>query len=69
MATRAAGILGAAPGLQLARADFDDQDSLHAAFRGAQQAFLSMGTSPRQVRDEEALIDAAAAAGVSSRRS
>jgi NAD(P)H dehydrogenase (quinone) len=63
--SRAAGILGDARGLDLAHVDFDDPGSLHAAFRGSRQAFVSMGTSQRQVKDEKALIDAAAAAGVS----
>jgi NAD(P)H dehydrogenase (quinone) len=39
-------------------------DALRDAFRGSDAAFLSMGTSATQVRDEKLLIDAATAAGV-----
>lgn len=54
---------GSAP--EIVGVDFDDFDTLVAAFAGSEQAFLSTGTSDRQVRDEIALIDAAVKAGVS----
>lgn len=44
--------------------DFDSASSLRRAFEGADSAFLCTGTSPRQVRDETALIDAAVHAAV-----
>jgi uncharacterized protein YbjT (DUF2867 family) len=44
--------------------DFDEPQTLRDAFKGSDQAFLSTGTSDRQVRDELALIDAAVSAGV-----
>jgi uncharacterized protein YbjT (DUF2867 family) len=61
---RAAGLLGDNRDLELVRVDFDDPDSLRTGLRGSDRAFLSTGTSPRQVRDEKALIDAAAEAEV-----
>ena len=39
--------------------DFDDAATLRAGFTGSEKAFMSYGTSDRQVRDEIALIDAA----------
>ncbi|MEN3283299.1 MAG: hypothetical protein V7607_4439 [Solirubrobacteraceae bacterium] len=56
--------LGTTAGVELVAVDFDDPRTLVAAFAGAGSAFLSLGTSARQVRDEIALIDAAVAAGV-----
>ena len=52
-------------GVSLATVDFDAPSTLDAALRGADRLFLSHGTSPRQVANEIALIDAAVAAGVS----
>lgn len=60
----AATLLGADPRLEITGVDFGDAGSLRAAFRGSDTAFLSMGTSATQVRDEKALIDAATGAGV-----
>lgn len=51
-------------GVSLARVDFDVPPSLEDALRGADRLFLAHGTSPRQVANEIALIDAAVAAGV-----
>jgi len=44
--------------------DFDQPDTVRAAFHGSRKAFVGLGTSGRQVQDEVALIDAAVAAGV-----
>jgi NAD(P)H dehydrogenase (quinone) len=44
--------------------DFDAPATLAAALDGADRLFLAQGTSPRQVENEIALIDAAVAAGV-----
>lgn len=52
------------PGVSLAAVDFDVPSSLDDALRGADRLFLAHGTSPRQVANEIALIDAAVAAGV-----
>jgi NAD(P)H dehydrogenase (quinone) len=52
-------------GVSLATVDFDARLTLDAALRGADRLFLAHGTSPRQVANEIALIDAAVAAGVS----
>ncbi|MBR0814522.1 MULTISPECIES: SDR family oxidoreductase [Bradyrhizobium] len=52
-------------GVSIAAVDFDVPSTLDSALRGADQLFLAHGTSPRQVANEIALIDAAAAAGVS----
>lgn len=51
-------------GVSLALVDFDVPSSLEDALRGADRLFLAHGTSPRQVANEIALIDAAVAAGV-----
>jgi NAD(P)H dehydrogenase (quinone) len=53
------------PGVSLATVDFDAPSTLDNALRGADRLFLAQGTSPRQVANEIALIDAAVAAGVS----
>lgn len=50
--------------LEIVGVDFDDTATLRAAFMGSDKAFLSYGTSDRQVRDEIALIDAAIGAEV-----
>jgi NAD(P)H dehydrogenase (quinone) len=50
--------------LEVVGIDFDDSAGLKAAFQGSGSAFLSTGTSDRQVRDELALIDAATGAQV-----
>ncbi|ONN64907.1 NAD(P)-dependent oxidoreductase [Herbaspirillum sp. VT-16-41] len=44
--------------------DFDKSASLQEALEGVDRFFLAQGTSPRQVENEIALIDAAIAAGV-----
>jgi NAD(P)H dehydrogenase (quinone) len=51
-------------GVSLAAVDFDVPSTLDDALRGADRLFLAHGTSPRQVANEIALIDAAVAAGV-----
>jgi uncharacterized protein YbjT (DUF2867 family) len=51
-------------GVALAKVDFDIPATLAGALRGVERLFLSHGTSPRQVANEIALIDAAVAAGV-----
>jgi len=51
-------------GASIAAIDFDQPHTLQDALRGADRLFLSHGTSPRQVANEIALIDAAVAAGV-----
>lgn len=51
-------------GVSLGAVDFDVPSSLEDALRGADRLFLAHGTSPRQVANEIALIDAAVAAGV-----
>lgn len=51
-------------GVAVASVDFDRHDTLRSALAGADQLFLSQGTSPRQVENEIALIDAAVAVGV-----
>ena len=43
--------------------DFDQPGSLEAALQGTQRLFIVHGTSPRQVRNEIALIDAAVKVG------
>jgi uncharacterized protein YbjT (DUF2867 family) len=50
--------------LEIAGVDFDDAATLRDAFRDSDKAFLSYGTTNRQVRDETALIDAAIGAEV-----
>jgi uncharacterized protein YbjT (DUF2867 family) len=52
-------------GVSLATIDFDAPPTLDKALSGAARLFLTHGTSPRQVANEIALIDAAVAAGVS----
>ncbi|GKQ52049.1 NmrA family NAD(P)-binding protein [Bradyrhizobium sp. Ce-3] len=51
-------------GASIAAVDFDQPDTLQNALRGTDRLFVSHGTSPRQVANEIALIDAAVAAGV-----
>jgi uncharacterized protein YbjT (DUF2867 family) len=51
-------------GVALAIVDFDKPATLASALRGVNRLFLAHGTSPRQVANEIALIDAAVAAGV-----
>jgi NAD(P)H dehydrogenase (quinone) len=50
--------------LEIVAVDFDDVATLRSAFAGSEKAYLSYGTTDRQVRDEIALIDAAIAAEV-----
>ncbi|MCK1712180.1 MULTISPECIES: SDR family oxidoreductase [unclassified Bradyrhizobium] len=51
-------------GVSLAVVDFDVPSSLEDALRRADRLFLAHGTSPRQVDNEIAMIDAAVGAGV-----
>ena len=51
-------------GVAVSAVDFERHDSLADALRGVDRLFISHGTSPRQVANEIALIDAAVAAGV-----
>jgi NAD(P)H dehydrogenase (quinone) len=51
-------------GVTVAAIDFDRPNSLKDALRGADRLFISHGSSPQQVANEIALIDAALAAGV-----
>jgi NAD(P)H dehydrogenase (quinone) len=62
--TRNPGAARLPSGISVAPVDFDDQSSLAAALSGIERLFLAHGTSPRQVVNEIALIDAAVAAGV-----
>jgi NAD(P)H dehydrogenase (quinone) len=50
--------------LEIVGVDFDDAATLRSAFTGSDKAFMSYGTSGRQVRDEIALIDSAIGAEV-----
>jgi len=50
--------------VEITGVDFDDPSTLRAGFAGSDKAFMSYGTSDRQVRDEIALIDAAIEAEV-----
>ena len=50
--------------LEITGVAFDDVATLRAGFTGSDKAFMSYGTSDRQVRDEIALIDAAIGAEV-----
>jgi NAD(P)H dehydrogenase (quinone) len=50
--------------LEIVSVDFDDAATLRSAFTGSDKAYLSYGTTDRQVRDEIALIDAAISAEV-----
>ena len=52
------------PGVETAVVDFDAPPTLLAAMQDIDRVFISHGTSPRQVANEIALIDAAVAAGV-----
>jgi NAD(P)H dehydrogenase (quinone) len=51
-------------GVATAGIDFEHHDTLRDALRGVDRLFISQGTSPRQVDNEIAMIDAAVAAGV-----
>ena len=50
--------------LEIVGVDFDDPATLRSGFTGSDKAYLSYGTTDRQVRDEIALIDAAIGAEV-----
>jgi NAD(P)H dehydrogenase (quinone) len=50
--------------LEIVGVDFDDPATLRSGFTGSDKAYLSYGTTDRQVRDEIALIDATIDAGV-----
>jgi NAD(P)H dehydrogenase (quinone) len=52
------------PGVAVAAVDFDAPAALAQTLRGVERLFIAHGTSPRQVANEIALIDAAVAAGV-----
>jgi NAD(P)H dehydrogenase (quinone) len=49
---------------EIAVVDFNDPGTLTAAFEGADRAFIAAGVSADQIQNENALIDAAIAAGV-----
>ncbi|GIQ78294.1 NAD(P)H-binding protein [Bradyrhizobium sp. RD5-C2] len=51
-------------GARIAAVDFEQPDTLENALRDTDRLFVSHGTSPQQVANEIALIDAAVAAGV-----
>src|SRR5580704_10472591 len=55
---------GLPTGVTVAAIDFDQPKTLQNALRGTDRLFVSHGTSPQQVANEIALIDAAVAAGV-----
>jgi NAD(P)H dehydrogenase (quinone) len=59
----AAAVFGDAK-LDIVGVDFDDPATLQSGFIGSDKAYLSYGTTDRQVRDEIALIDAAIGAEV-----
>jgi NAD(P)H dehydrogenase (quinone) len=61
---RAAARFGRETGLEFASIDFADPGDLVGKLRGSDRLFIGLGTSPTQVDDEVALIDAAVAAGV-----
>src|ERR1700753_2509083 len=63
-ADRAARKLGAQDGLEFFQADFSDARQLAGRFEKGDRVFLGLGGSMTQVQDENALIDAAASAGV-----
>jgi uncharacterized protein YbjT (DUF2867 family) len=63
--TRTPGAERLPSGVSLATVNFDARSTLDNALRGIDRLFLAHGTSPRQVANEIALIDAAVAAGVS----
>jgi NAD(P)H dehydrogenase (quinone) len=50
-------------GVAVAAIDFGASETLREALRGADRLFISQGSSPQQVANETALIDAAVAAG------
>ncbi|TFW23863.1 NAD(P)H-binding protein [Duganella callida] len=52
------------PGVTARGVDFAAPTSLQASLEGVDRLFLAQGTSPRQVENEIALIDAAVSAGV-----
>jgi NAD(P)H dehydrogenase (quinone) len=51
-------------GVAVASVDFDRKETLAQALKGADRVYVSHGSSPRQVENEIALIDAAVAVGV-----
>ena len=51
-------------GVAVAGVDFDRAETLRDALQGVDRFFLAQATSPRQVENEIALIDAAVAVGV-----
>jgi len=63
--SRASGTERLPSAVTVATVDFDVRSTLEDALRGADRLFLSHGTSPRQVANEIALIDAAVGVGVS----
>jgi uncharacterized protein YbjT (DUF2867 family) len=59
---KATTILG--PEVQIVAADFERRDTLDVAFQGIEAVYLLAPDSPRMVRQERNLMEAAAAAGV-----
>jgi uncharacterized protein YbjT (DUF2867 family) len=55
---------GLGPGVRLAEGDFADRGTVERALAGVDRLFLACGNVPGQVGYEQAMIDAAAAAGV-----
>jgi uncharacterized protein YbjT (DUF2867 family) len=53
----------AAPGVEVVQGDLEDPDSLDAALRGVEKAFLAAPASMRQVKQEATFIDAVQRAG------
>jgi uncharacterized protein YbjT (DUF2867 family) len=62
--TRRPGDVKVSAGVASAKVDFDEPQSLQIALQRVDRLFVSHGTSPQQVANEIALIDAAVAAGV-----
>ena len=54
----------ASRGIAVAAIDFGAPETVREALRGADRLFISQGSSPQQVANEKALIDAAVAGGV-----
>jgi uncharacterized protein YbjT (DUF2867 family) len=52
------------PGVEIVAGPFDEPGTLATAFRGAEVAFLALGSGPDQIRLEKAVIDGAERAGL-----
>ena len=63
-AGKAAARLGQERGLELVGIDFENPGDIAGKLRGSDRVFIGLGTTPTQVDNEVALIDAATAAGV-----